>query len=182
VHLDITAETSRRRVRRSTITEAISIQATRPAGLQLSDKKVGKGSSAAADKNAVASFCVKKARGIANAQVATSPAETMHQVTESPSSEYSSNVDRCCERQCYPTQAQNSTRGGFPMSIRAAIPRASEQNLNRHLEDLRRQKVRFNRAVLKLSPKEAREWTERTVRVFDKGAHKEGRESPTQDA
>ena len=68
------------------------------------------------------------------------------------------------------------------MSSRVVIPRATDQNLKRHLDEIRRQKVRFNRAVLRLSPKEAREWAERAVRVCENGDLEEDRDPPNRDA
>ncbi len=53
------------------------------------------------------------------------------------------------------------------MSTAVAISRNADQNLRREFEDLQKQKIRFNRAVLKLSPKEAQEWAERAVLVIE---------------
>lgn len=50
---------------------------------------------------------------------------------------------------------------------------ATNTALSRELEDLRRGKIRFNRAVLTLSPQEAREWAERTVRAAERNEAEE---------
>jgi len=70
------------------------------------------------------------------------------------------------------------------MSTALAVPRSADQNSKRKFEEPQRQKVRFNRAVLKLSPEEAREWPEQTLRVAEEDELEEAREisSPALDA
>lgn len=64
--------------------------------------------------------------------------------------------------------------GGDPMSAHAATPPVITTSdaggtIVRDLETLRSEKIAFNRDVLKLPEKKAREWADRTVRIIEEG-------------